>query len=312
MFRNDSSSEGLAVDTSNELPGNNSSNKLSPNSASPIFNSSANTNDDQCSFTSNGSEEGVINKIAFQLHHFFLESCLSIKMQQNLLDILANNQIIAPRTVYQLRRDTQTKNTLILPDNNYYYGSLKESLEYCFSNFISSGIDDLHLHFGVDGMPPFRSSKISLWPILLRINASKKIIVVGMYCGVEKPNLEKLVGPLVRELNSFKEGVSINGRMKYIASISFIADTPARAFLQCVKSHNAYEACAYCRIEGKWIEGRMIYPFYKADSRCPELYRLGEKRINFPYPPYQVSVKLGQMSPQITCTPFVSVYVSVL
>ncbi len=47
---------------------------------------------------------------------------------------------------------------------------------------------------------------------------------------------------------------------------AFICDSPARAFLKCIKNHNGYFGCEKCRQKGKWLK-QMTYPECEAPKR---------------------------------------------
>ena len=42
--------------------------------------------------------------------------------------------------------------------------------------------------------------------------------------------------------------------------ITFVCDTPARCFLQCILPHTAKLGCGYCRCEGDYLYNRIIFP----------------------------------------------------
>ncbi len=52
-----------------------------------------------------------------------------------------------------------------------------------------------------------------------------------------------------------------------IDSVSFICDTPARAFLQSVKGHSGFFGCGYCRQRGEYVEDHVIFPDMDAQLR---------------------------------------------
>lgn len=70
--------------------------------------------------------------------------------------------------------------------------------------------DILPFTLNVDGGKIFSSSTASLWPIqVLQLYLPPKIryreeniLVVGLYCGLEKPDLPSIIAPLVEEINS--------------------------------------------------------------------------------------------------------------
>jgi len=61
----------------------------------------------------------------------------------------------------------------------------------------------LDLQFNIDGLPLYKSSSSSLWPIMCKIANSQEFdpFTVGCYCGVQKPeDLEAYLSDFVAEL----------------------------------------------------------------------------------------------------------------
>ena len=88
-----------------------------------------------------------------------------------------------------------------------------------------------------------------------------KVLLVGLFCGPGKPDD---VSVYLHEFNSeLKELLSVGvrvGERQFILRIhSFVCDAPARRFLKCIKSHNAYSACERCTIEGIYDGKAMRY-----------------------------------------------------
>jgi len=46
----------------------------------------------------------------------------------------------------------------------------------------------------------------------------------------------------------------------YNADLALICDTPAKAFVLCVKGHAGYSNCKKCQIEGENIRNRLCFP----------------------------------------------------
>ena len=121
--------------------------------------------------------------------------------------------------------------------------------------YVTLNAEELPLQFNVDGLPISRSSTLSFWPILARIvtpDFVSKVLLVGLFCGPGKPDdvsvyLHEFISEL-KELLSV--GVCVGERQFILRIHSFVCDAPARQFLKCIKSHNAYSACERCTIEG--------------------------------------------------------------
>lgn len=158
---------------------------------------------------------------------------------------------------------------------------LKCGGEYCHLGLVK-GLQDmcingaaaqtrcLELQFNVDGIPLFKSSNTSLWPILCMLkNAdSSDPFVVGIYSGSEKPaDASEFLSEFVDEVHNLSQnGVSIGGELYTIKIHSFVCDAPARAFLKGIKSHSGYAACEKCTEHGEYL-GKVIYPGTNAPLR---------------------------------------------
>ena len=119
--------------------------------------------------------------------------------------------------------------------------------------------EDLTIKINIDGVPLFKSTNVQFWPILCSMNNLEPYIV-ALFCGKTKPT------PLIDFLNDFlqetqqllDEGVMYNDKHYNISLSAFICDAPARAFLKCIKPHNAYYSCERCVIKGSW-NGRVVF-----------------------------------------------------
>lgn len=120
--------------------------------------------------------------------------------------------------------------------------------------------DILPLTLNVDGGKIFSSSCASLWPIqLLQLYLpphiryrDENILVVGLYCGLEKPDLPSIISPLVKEFNSQQLlNVCYAGEIiQFMPVLMFAAcDIPARAQLQNCKC-SGYYGCPVCEHPG--------------------------------------------------------------
>jgi len=52
----------------------------------------------------------------------------------------------------------------------------------------------------------------------------------------------------------------------------FICDTPARAYICCIKSHGGYYACSKCETKGIYNNGKVVYPEMDAPLRTAESF----------------------------------------
>ncbi|XP_055846427.1 uncharacterized protein LOC129912270 [Episyrphus balteatus] len=128
------------------------------------------------------------------------------------------------------------------------------------------------LNFNLDGLPLFRSSKFQFWPILMIIANIPEIrpMAVAIYFGDAKPpSSEEFLRQHVNEINVLiLNGIDLaNGSQILIKVNAYIADTPARAFIKCVKTHTAYHSCIKCNVIGEFDRSGKHMSFPRLD--CP-------------------------------------------
>lgn len=119
-----------------------------------------------------------------------------------------------------------------------------------------------------DGIQVFNSSYKSLWAIQLYLNflkppmryIAKNIMVVALYSGKKKPNMQEFFYPLLKELQQLIElgGLSVkkNGQLHYFMPLitHCCCDLPAKADVQGMTTHSGYNACGFCLNPGTLIK----------------------------------------------------------
>ena len=144
---------------------------------------------------------------------------------------------------------------------DYIYLGMKKEIE---RRIAASSIesDIIKICINVDGLPLFKSSNISLWPILGLINECDKIpFPIALFCGSGKPNdCSGFLRDFIEEYNKLNTaGIIVNERQYHVKVVALICDAPARQYLKCIKGHNGYYGCERCEVKGVYIERRMIF-----------------------------------------------------
>lgn len=68
----------------------------------------------------------------------------------------------------------------------YVHYGVKDTLtDFLLKNSSYSG--ELSLNINIDGLPLAKSSNLQTWPILINVNGTPDVMVVGAYCGQSKP-----------------------------------------------------------------------------------------------------------------------------
>lgn len=103
----------------------------------------------------------------------------------------------------------------------------------------------LHTNFGL------------FWEIYVTL-IKKSPFVIGLFFGVKKPtSVKDYLQHVVDEIYQLQiNGFEFQTKHWNIKIHSVICDTPARAFVKCVKSFSGYHGCDRCEQRGKW-EGKM-------------------------------------------------------
>lgn len=138
-----------------------------------------------------------------------------------------------------------------------------------------------------DGVPPYKNSKYSIWPIQIILNEipietrMKQPMIVGLWFGKSKPNLECVLKPLVQYLNQLsKDGVNVKlNNQKVNLAFNVIcgcADSPARADMQGISYYSGYYSCPWCLIKGKYIKGEKQK---KGSVKFPSLHQQENPKV---------------------------------
>ena len=127
--------------------------------------------------------------------------------------------------------------------------SLQKSIMKCPLN-----IENIVLYLNADGLPLFRSSKTSMWPVLYATSLGQQKIIfpVALCCGTGKPtNLDFLLGT-IHKLNDLHVGLHVANRIIRVNLGAVVCDAPAKAMVKAIKLCSGYWGCDHCEQKGKW------------------------------------------------------------
>lgn len=124
--------------------------------------------------------------------------------------------------------------------------------------------NNISFTFNTDGVPIFKSSKTSIWPIFLMINelpyrmrkSKKYMILAGLWCGSTKPSMNTFLEPLSNTLSKLEKGVSIttDSQTTHVVRAFLFAvscDLPARSAVLNINQHNGEGCCIKCEQNGE-------------------------------------------------------------
>lgn len=180
--------------------------------------------------------------------------------------------------------------------NNYFvYIPLKQQIEYFFRKYAkliaefltfnnSEEVSDFYncdvykktkekinenilpFTLNIDGGKIFNSSKGSLWPMQLtqlylppQIRyLPENVIVIGLYCALDKPNLGAIIKPFAEEMSNLSNGINVyydKNVLQCLPLIMFCAcDLQALSPLQNIISIAGYNGCPVCEHPGESIK----------------------------------------------------------
>ena len=172
---------------------------------------------------------------------------------------------------------TLTKTARYVPSTqksgmDYVYFPVKEELMQQFLRYpkaVTEKATTLELSLNIDGLPLFKSSNNTLWPILCGIMNVEPVTVfpVALTYGRSKPSNLEFLQDTIDDLNVLlNDGLDIGERVIPISIRCIVCDAPAKALVKGTKLYSGYFGCDKCCQRGEWF-GRMIYP----DTRNLEL-----------------------------------------
>jgi len=138
------------------------------------------------------------------------------------------------------------------------------------------GDHDFTCSVNSDGVPVFKSSNVSLWPLLISINElninirRKETMIAALWIGNSKPEFDTFLQPFVSDSkrlvdNGIKwnlNGVSVHSKVYFPV---FVADSVARCAVQEINQFNGDFGCPWCLAKGSTLrlpnnKWKRIYP----------------------------------------------------
>ncbi|KAM7280951.1 uncharacterized protein ISCGN_006178, partial [Ixodes scapularis] len=173
---------------------------------------------------------------------------------------------------------TERKSRLEQCDKFVHFGleeGIRQSLQGCPIP------KEIKLQGNIDGLPLFKSSQVSFWPLLCRITNLTPLpspFMVSLYCGTGKPpNLEQYLYAFLEEARKLTvHGMVFKGSHITVSITAMVCDAPARSFIKQIVGHTGYHACERCSQRGLHLEGRMTFPDLHSPQRTNESFRSQE------------------------------------
>ncbi|XP_071785542.1 uncharacterized protein [Asterias amurensis] len=129
---------------------------------------------------------------------------------------------------------------------------------------------NISLLWNTDGVPIFKSSKFSIWPVLCSINElpmklrRENVLLTALWFGDKKPDMNIFLKPFIDECNSlsstgFVWKLNNNVVVSRVFCLVCTVDTVARPMLQKFIQFNGFYGCGFCKHKGDYVTNSMKY-----------------------------------------------------
>ena len=199
------------------------------------------------------NDQGLNEKLRdWALRHQCTRRCVN-----EILGIFKDLNFEVPKDSRTLLNTLRVVNSTVMGFGNYVYIGIEKCI-----NKLASFRDihqDIELNINIDGLPIFKSSNLSLWPILIQFDCFQPI-AIAFYCGRTKPPFDQFLNDFVAELNHLMEnGIVISGQQRSVQVKCFSSDAPARSAMKGIVLHSGYHSCEKCTIKGVSANRRIVF-----------------------------------------------------
>lgn len=210
------------------------------------------------------------------ISHASLGKLLEILKSVNSL----NELNVLPKDARTLLKTPKTSHITPLGTGVYFYFGITETLQNLIDRYSVKlkTTDVIHLSVNIDGVPLFKSTNESFWPILCLVKTIKLlktcVFCVALFKGTGKPNANHFLKDFVHETTELgNNGISLCSERLEFKITSLICDLPAKSFVLCIKGHNGYFSCSKCTLEGDFENNVMCFPETNFEKRTDQSFR---------------------------------------
>jgi len=263
--KNIQAAENAVIENYNVHEWNESSNNVSNMQQSSVSDSYE-SQTDLASEDANVTDDNLKNDLAiWAVQHQISHTALKALLQRLKKHSCFSSLSVDVRSLLKTPRKQDIR--VVEPGIYYHFGLQKSMLNILTS--MKNNIDSIKIAINVDGLPLSKSSQQQFWPILGSIFPYNNVFTIGIYHGTEKPaNVNDFLKDFVNEAAEMCEnGIYVNSRNIQCRIEALICDTPAKAFVLCVKGHSGYSSCTKCTTEGEYVGNRICFPQIDAPIR---------------------------------------------
>ena len=218
----------------------------------------------QSSTDESDQDDNVKNNFSADLAKLLLQHGVSQNFSDDLLKLLKEcGHPYLPKTARSLLRTPRETKTQEKSGMDYKYLGLVPALTSALQGQIAEDaeITELKLSLNIDGLPIFKSTKESLWPILCAVMNIQPLVVfpIALAYGRSKPADLSFLDDTITDLHDvIQNGLSVDGKSFKVSLQCVICDAPAKAMVKNIKLYSGYYGCDKCSQKGVHL-GKMTY-----------------------------------------------------
>lgn len=203
------------------------------------------------------------DKLAEELKKWISEYNISHNAADALLRILRDQgHKLLPSTAKTLFKTDPVKSQMVDGVECVKFG-VTEQFMMCLKRYAynyARDITELEISLNVDGLPLFKSTGKSFWPVLCTVHLKPaSTFPLAIALTETKPKSLDFIKVIADEINiMLTNGFAWGEGTLKVKLRCITCDAPAKAMVKCIKQFSGYYGCDKCTQKGTW-EGRMTY-----------------------------------------------------
>ena len=210
-----------------------------------------------------------INK--HQIKHNAVDDLLKLLKTNGLEDLP-----VTARTLLKTSKNVETSSKSSM---EYIHFSLRDKLHKCllgYSDTVLTGLKAVEISLNIDGLPIFKSTQSSVWPVLCALHVPGQrltVFPITLTYGSSKPtSLDFLDDAITDVKNLLEHGLEYAGTVIDVKLSCVVCDAPARAFVKTQNSIQVIMVCDRCTQKGIWLK-RNTYQKVDVELRTDASFR---------------------------------------
>lgn len=189
-----------------------------------------------------------------RLREWAIRNQVKNRHTDQLLKLLREHGHTLPKTARTLLKSNKNFNVQRISGMEYVYFGLADRL--C-AIAAKTKCKELNISLNVDGLPLFKSSLTSPWPVLCYVAETGQTFTIAMliHRGHQAKDSAFLAETCEELSKILVEGILVEGKTVPVNLTCIMADAPARSLIKATKTYAAYHGCDKCEEKGTYTKG---------------------------------------------------------